>query len=183
MSRRSKPKKILTLFNELVEVFDREIPTEFKEIDYNDYIAYSFKTKNGNEYDLEFHKSVERCDTVLDNGLLLSDLVKNKCKEGLINCFDIAFTLSSVEDKENPDEFDKETNKFEHIELMGRIAYIIKKLMSRYSKIKLFIIGESKRNKMDIYKKIFNNHFENKFDIFKGKSMYHDGLSFFIIRK
>jgi hypothetical protein len=186
MSRRIIKNKVLLteFFNTVInEIFDKKIETAFKEVDYGEYIAYKFKTDSGLSYDLEFHYSSESCDTLLNNEIELKDLLINECDKGYINCFDIAFTLSMVYDKDNPNEFEKETNKHEHFELMGRISFIINKLIKKYSKIKLFVVGNSKRNKNEIYKKVFENHFNDKFQIFNGISKWHNGESFFIIRK
>lgn len=185
MSRRIKNNKlsISDIFNELNEIFDKIIPTEFKEVDYGSYMAYNFKTNSGSEYDLEFHPSFELCDTVLNDTITLKEILNEECKKGLIKCYDIAFTLTQVEDKDDPDEFEKETNKNEHLELMGRISYIIGLLIKKYNNIKLFVIGGSKRNKMVIYKTLYNNHFSEQFDLYTGKSTHHDDESFFIIKK
>lgn len=185
MSRRIKNNKISIseIFNELNEIFDKLIPTEFKEIDYGSYIAYNFKTNSDSEYDLEFHTSFERCDTILNDSIPLSEILTEECKKGLVKCYDIAFTLTQVEDKVNPEEFEKETNKNEQLELMGRISYIIGLLIKKYNNIKLFVIGGSKRNKMIIYKTLYNNHFIKEFDLYTGKSIHHDEQSFFIIKK
>lgn len=185
MSRRIKNSKIsiTEIFNELTEIFDKKIETEFKKIDYGEYIAYSFKTNSSHEYELEFHYSDEYCDTVLNDNIILGDVINSKCDNYNIECFDIAFTQTIVKDKDNPDEFEQETNKNEHIELMGRIAFIIGNLINEYSKINLFVVGNSRRNKNIIYETIFKNHFIDKFDLFKGESKWHNGESLFIIRK
>jgi len=185
MSRRIKNSKIsiTEIFNELTEIFDKKIETKFKKIDYGEYISYSFNTNSGHEYDVEFHYSDEYCDTVLNDDIILSDVMGSKCNDNEVECFDIAFTQTIVKDKDNPDEFEQETNKNEHIELMGRIAFIIGNLINEYSKINLFVVGNSRRNKNIIYETIFKNHFIDKFDLFKGESKWHNGESLFIIRK
>jgi hypothetical protein len=173
-------------FNEINEGFDKKIPTDFKEIDYGDYLAYQFKTNSGNYYDLEFHESFEFCQSIVDGDKTLGDVLAIDCDENVtIDCFDIAFTLTSAVNKDNENEFGKETNKFEQYELMGRIVFIIKKLLQKYNKIKLFVLGNSKRNKIEVYQNIFKNHFSNDFDIYFGNSYHHDAdrASFFIIRK
>jgi hypothetical protein len=189
MSRREienkKELSLLRVFENLDEVFNSSIATDFKEIDYGKYITYEFNTNSGTKYDLEFHHSYELCDTELDSGLMLGKLVLDECPEfyGKINCFDVAFTTSSVIDKDNPDEYERETNKYEYIELMGRITYIIKQLINKHKSIKLFVIGNSRRNKMDMYKLIFKNNFNDLFDLHIGKSIWREGDSFFIIKK
>ena len=44
--RKSKHNKILLseIFDELNEIFDSKIPTDFRTIDYGDYTAYEFTT-------------------------------------------------------------------------------------------------------------------------------------------
>jgi hypothetical protein len=181
IQKENKKISLLNIFENLNELFDSEIETNFREIDYGDYITYQFETKSNTKYDLEFHYSYELSDTTLNNGLTLGEtIIDEKFK---IECFDIAFTLSNILNKDIPDEFELETNKYEYIDLMGRISYIIKKLMNKYKKTNLFIIGNSRRNRMEIYKKIFINNFKNDFELYYGKSLYHSGSSLFIIRK
>lgn len=187
MSGVKKNKLTITeIFNEINDVFDKEIKTDFKEVNYGDYISYEFKTNSGNTYDLEFHSSFEYCHVDLNNRETLGSVLNINClEEPIIDCFDIVFTISNIKDKDNDGEFKKEINKFEKIELMGRISFIIRKLINRYNKIKLFVIGNSKRNKMEFYQQIFNNQFSDIFDLYIGETYHHDAdrASFFIIRK
>lgn len=186
MSRKIKQNRISLnkIFKELTEVFDSDIPTQFKTIDYGDYIAYNFITNSGTEYDLEFHYTDERCNTMLSNDKTLKNTLNGECDKGNVVGFDISFTMTLVENKHNPDEFEKETNKGEFIELFGRITNIIKRVVKTYSKNNLFVVGYYRRNKNDIYRRIFENHFSDEFEVFTGKSKWHpNGLSLFIIRK
>jgi hypothetical protein len=186
MSRKIKHNRLslLNVFENLNESFDKNITTDFKVIDYGDYISYNFKTNSNTEYDLELHYTSERCDTRLSNGRELDFMLPNKCKGGEIEAFDIAFTLTETSDKNNPEEFEKESNKFEYIEVFGRITNILKKVITKHRSYDLFIVGFSKRNKLKIYKQIFENHFKNEFDLLYGESQYHSGgESLFIIRK
>lgn len=186
MSRKVKYNRIslYEIFENLTEVFDSDISTDFKVIDYGDYIAYNFKTNSGLEYDLEFHYTEEKCNTKLSNGKQLSDVLPKKCLDNEVSGFDIAFTMTSVSDKHNPDEFESESNKGEHVELFGRISNIIKRVMKNHIKYDLFIVGFSRRNKNQIYQKIFQNHFSNDFELLTGKSQWHPGgESLFIVRK
>lgn len=187
MSRRIKKHKttidLKKIINEsILEVFDSKIQTSFKEVNYGKYIAYEFKTSSGTSYDLEFHYSDEHGDTPLSGGKTLKEVLNTD--EDLIDCFDIAFTLSFVKDKDNPDEFEIDSNKHEQFELFGRIAYIIDKLSKKYKQTRLFVIGPARRNRLDIYKKIFENIFSKNFDLYLGKSQHHYlNESLFIIRK
>lgn len=186
MSRRKLKNKIKIRLNSLLteqlidEIFDRKIETEFREINYDSYIAYRFKTSSDNEYDLEFHYATEPPTILLNNGQTLGDLFNSSDP---IECYDISFTLSNVDNKSNPNNFELETNLNEINELFDRIAYIISIIMVKYKKIKLFIIGgDAKRNRLKIYKKIFENQFANEFSLYYGKSVGHVGESLFIIR-
>lgn len=182
MSRRKIKERLkVELSNILNESFNSIIETKYRVIDYGEYITYQFYSNSGNEYDLEFHYSEESSNTILNDNLILSDVIKTK--DNNIQCFDIAFTLSDVQNKENPEEFEKETNLNEHYEVLGRISYIIKQELNK-TKYKLFIIGgDSARNKLKIYEAIFNNNFSGLFDLYYGKSKHHSGNSLFIIRK
>ena len=181
----SRPKKYrISVHNLLTEVFTKKIETSFREIDYSSYVAYQFKTNSGNLYDLEFHHSKEDCYTELNNGIILGDLLKKRCSGKYIDSFSVSFTTSYVINKDNPDEYEKETNIHEQYELMGRLVYIIYLLLKKFNNYKLFVIVNSRRNKMDIYKTIFENHFKERFNLYVGDSINSDeGKSFFIIRK
>lgn len=186
MSRRIKKNKTSLDLEKIIsetilEVFDTKIETPFKEVYYDDYIAYEFKTNSGTSYDLEFHYSNEYGETILSGGKTLNDVLNTD--EKLIDCFDISFTLSSVEDKDDPEQFEAESNRHEQFELFGRIAYIVDKLTYKYKKIRLFVIGAAKRNRLNIYKKMFENIFSDRFDLYIRESIHHFGQSLFIIRK
>lgn len=186
MSRKIKYNRLslLNIFEDLNEMFDKDISTDVRVIDYGDYISYTFKTNSNTEYDLELHYTDEKCDTKLSNGNELGQILTKNCINGKVDGFDIAFTLTNVENKENPDEFEKETDKKEHIELFGRISNILKRVINTHKKCDLFVVGYSRRNKLEIYKQIFENHFKNEFNLFSGESQYHPGgESLFIIRK
>jgi hypothetical protein len=186
MSRKIKYNRLSlsNIFENIKEIFDKDISTDFRVIDYGDYISYNFKTNSNTEYDLELHYSDERCNTKLSNGLLLSDMLPKKCINGIVECFDIAFTLTSVENKDNPEDFEKETNKHEYVELFGRISNILKRVITNHRTFDLFVVGFSKRNKLEIYKQMFKNHFKDDFELHYGNSQYHPGgESLFIIRK
>lgn len=175
---------LLNIFENLNEFLDKDISTTFRIIDYGDYICYNFKTNSDTEYDLELHYTEEPCDTKLSNGMELSSFLSKKCINGMIEGFDIGFTLTSVENKGNPEEFEKETNKNEYIELFGRISNILKRVITDHRKFDLFVVGYAKRNRLDIYKQIFENHFSDDFYLLYGKSQHHpSGDSLFAIRK
>lgn len=187
MSRRvnKKIKKInlINLINENIikEVFNSKIETDFKEISFGAYIAYRFKTSSNNEYDLEFHYATESPNVLLSNRKTLGQILNtNK----VVACFDIAFSLSNISNKSNSNEFELEINLNEINELFARISYMISIIIKRYKNTKLFIIGDdSKRNRLKIYREIFNNHFNEIFDLFYGESESHNGKSLFIIKK
>jgi hypothetical protein len=182
MSRpKKKPIREIILDTILNESFNSEIKTKFKMINFGDYIACRFNTDSGNEYDLEFHEIEESCDTIL-GGLRLGDILNIKKSE--VRCFSIAFTLSNIVNKDNPFEFEMETNLNEPYELMGRIVYICKSLIKLYKNIRVFVIGGNvKRNRLSIYKNVLKNNFEGYFDVFEGHSSSHGDNSLFIITK
>lgn len=183
MTRRKLKENIRFSLLEMVnEIFDKLVATEYRTIDFGRYISFRFKTTSGNEYDLEFHDSEELSSVILDNGLKLGDIIKTD--KDIVKSLDIAFTLSNVIDKDNEDEFTRETKLNEHYELMGRLAYIIKDNLENTGNYKLFIVGgDARRNRLSIYKSIFKNNFNDLFDLYYGKSKYHDGESLFIIKK
>lgn len=188
MSRPIKKNRKLILIEliinkELFEVFNSKIKTSFKEVQYDDYIAYEFKTNSGTSYDLEFHYTTESLFTELNNtNLILGDVLKNAIGK-TVDSFDVAFSISTVVDKDNPDEYERETNKHEQFELFGRIAFIVDVVSQKYKNINVFVISTARRNRLEIYKKIFENLFRDRFDLYLGESQNHEDISLFIIRK
>jgi hypothetical protein len=186
MARKNKQikNKVLEIINEelmINEIFNTEIETAYRIINYSDYVVFQFKTNLGNEYDLEFHDSEESNQIQFKSGKTLADY--NLSKTEKVKCLDIAFTISSVIDKEEPNEFEKETNLNEYHELFARMIYICKKEIQKDKKHKLYVIGYSRRNKNDIYLKIVENNFKNLLEIEHGISQYHpNGLSLFLIK-
>lgn len=184
----TRPKKnyikkfdLLSLIN---ESFDSIIKTDFKIVKYGGYFSCEFYSKNGNKYDLEFHYVLENNNTMLNNGLTLGETLNTNKKN--IECLDIAFTLSSVTDKTNPESFSIDTNIKEQFDVFGRIIYIIKNMIEKFNnkKYKVFIVGgDAKRNRLTIYKKLFYNHFKNDFNVYEGKSNWHGDNSLFIVKK
>ena len=183
MTRR-KPTTVkkISLLEMLNEAFNSVIETDFKIVDYGDYFSCEFTSKNGNKYDLEFHYGEEYGNTKLNNGKTLNETMG--VKRQIIPCLELGFTLHDVVDKDNPDEYEIDANLKEQFDVFGRMVYIVKKIISKDKKYKLFIIGANpRRNRMDMYRKIFENHFTDMFDIYEGKSMAHEGNSLFIIKK
>jgi hypothetical protein len=184
----SRPKKNtlkkIDLLSIITESFDSVIKTNFKIVDYGDYFSCEFTSKNGNKYDLEFHYSQESNNIKLNNGLTLGETIG--IDDELVDCLDVAFTLSIITDKDDTDSFSIDTNIKEQFDVFGRIIYIIKNIIKRYSKYRLFVIGgDARRNRLSIYKKLFDNHFSGDFDVYEGDSDWHEdeGNSLFIIKK
>lgn len=168
--------------NLLKEAFNKIIPTNYKVVNYSDYIAFEFKTDSGTQYDLEFHLEQEDTNIILNNGKSIKEILNTNVNR--IPCIELAFTQSNVVDKDDADQFEAETNKNEPFELMGRITYIIKDSLKKYNKYKLFIVGASRRNKSKMYEYMFDNHFKNEFDKYTGVTpAYKGGESLFFIKK
>lgn len=183
----SRPKKNyikkFDLLSSIKESFDSIIRTDFKIVDYGDYFSCEFYSKNGNKYDLEFHYVDENSDMVLNNGLTLGDVLNTSKNQ--IECLDIAFTLSSITDKDNPKSFAVDTNIKEQFDVFGRIVFILKTMIKRFNtkKYNVFIIGgDARRNRLTIYKKLFYKHFKDYFDVYEGRSEWHGDGSLFIIK-
>ena len=183
MARRTttpiKRLSLLEIFKSLDESFDSVIETTYTIINFGEYFACRFKTNSANEYDLEFHESDESSETLL-GGVKLGNIIKPK--NDVINCLDVAFTLTAVKDKENPDEFEIDTNQKEQYELMGRITYILKKIVNTNNKCNLFIIGgDARRNRLKMYEMMFKNNFKDMFDLYYAKSKWHGGVNLYLL--
>ena len=173
---------LVEVFQSINESFEQIIPTDFRIIDFDNFVVCRFESDSKHSYDVEFYYREESSLTVLNDGKMLGDYMGYK--KPYIDTFDIGFTLSDIKNKDNPDEYEKETHLNEVQEVMGRITYICKRMLSKYKKVKLFVIGPAKRNKLDIYENMYYNNFANDFDLFYGKSLWHDeGNSMFLVRK
>lgn len=114
------------------ELFETEIETEYKKIyDDNGLKTFLFKTNSNTKY---------RLDLVLDYDSKLNDFINH-----------ISFTTSNND--YDDDTYENLTNKNESIELLNRLRFILKDLVSRNKVYNYFCIGgtdlESKNN---IYK-------------------------------
>jgi len=174
--------KKIDLLTVITESFDSVIETDFKIVNYGEYFSCEFISRNGNRYDLEFHYTQEPSDIKLNNNLTLGEMMNVDSK--VVNGLDVAFTLSVINNKDNEDEFEIDTNIREQFDVFGRIVFIIKNIVKKYGKYKLFIVGgDAKRNRLTIYKKLFHNHFIDDFDVYTGNSDWHKGDSLFMVKK
>jgi hypothetical protein len=158
--------------NTLKESFDREIPTEYKVLkeytpDY-EIVIYRFNTNNSNSYDLEFISTVRKI-----NGIKTETM-------------DIAFVPSEINmsDRDNSELYNKETNRDETFELMGRINYLVKEFINNNPNICVYVIGkDTKDMKLKIYNKMYENIFSNDFTKTEGSDYYYENGVFFFTKK
>jgi hypothetical protein len=186
MRPRSKPSNFLKIgfiFEQVLdEIFNSITKTEYSIIKEHGFDIYRFKTNNGNSYDLEIHFGGIPIDTKLNNNKTIGDYYAGH--EGFANSIDLGFTPTEVEEKnrDKPEEYNKETNRGEHIDLMGRISFLIKEIIKNRLDFNVFVIGHDTENtKLMIYNKIFENSFKNYFEAIDGDSwFYKNGATYFI---
>ena len=177
-------KNIKEIINEeienLNEIFDSKIKTEYKIITSTKYdaVTYQFSTKSGVVYDLEFYRNEISNQTKLERKFRLCDIIKANCNDNTY-AVDISFTIDDRlknDDDISDDEYNKLTNNNETVELMGKISYLVDIFMRRHSDIKIYCIGvdsnEDNRgeDKLIVYSRMFENIFRNNFIKFKGDS-------------
>mgnify|MGYP001606301577 FL=1 len=88
-------------------------------------------------------------------------------------------------DRDNAKEYEKPTFENEQYEVLGRITSIIEQFINNNSKYNILsIAGDTEKRRMNSYLYIFNNHFKNKFNRYKGESENSEtGESYYFIRK
>lgn len=173
--------------NVLGESFESEIPTEYKEIRLGKTIlGYRFITNSGNSYDLEFIFNYMLKEQIDDE---IYENIPNyyKSEHGAVLTVDLAFVPSeiNIEDRDNQEIYNRDTNRDEVFELMGRISFLVKDFIKNNRNINVFIIGKNtKEMKLSIYKKMYENIFSNNFMKMEGyNDNYPSEGSFYFIKK
>lgn len=166
----------------LNEIFDSVIETKYNVIQEYPYIIFRFKTNSNNSYDLEFHFATTSNETKLNNGKIIADYYKGE--SGFITIVDIGFTPTEVENKNDFDQYTKNTNRNEQIELMGRLTFLIQDFIKKQNKVNVFVLGHDTNNtKLKMYNKMILNNFSNNFIIIDGKSWQFESGATYLIRK
>jgi len=190
-------KRIKSLIKEefdkiITEVFDKEVPTEYiilkTKIDVFDAITYRFKSNSNTSYDLEFLFTYVRGREIMDDKSLLYQHIKDLKSNETLDSIDIAFTLSKrVEGGKyiTHDDYTKNSELNEPIEVMGRIQFLIKEFIRNNEQIKIYVVGRNTQSgKLSIYKKLFNNIFSNQSTLIEGNHFgYLEGAMYFINKK
>lgn len=164
----------------LNEIFDSVIETKYEVIQEYPYIIFRFKTNLNNSYDLEFHFATTSNETKLSNNKTIGDYYKGD--SGFITIVDIGFTPTEVLNKNDFEQYTKNTNRNEQIELMGRLTYLIQDFIKKQNKINIFVLGyDINDTKLKMYNKMILNHFSNNFIIIDGESwQFEKGATYLI---
>lgn len=179
------------LNNYLNELFDHPLKTEYDVINRRvedwDVVTFRFKTNSETQYDIEFMETETFIYNKLNNGKKLKDYINlNHVVDDFINTVDISFTLTDrVLNDPNitNDEYTKETNKNEQLELFNRITYLIKTYINEYV-TEIFVIGkDTKPSKLKIYKKLYQNIFSNDYMFFEGDNEGYNNGAYYFIKK
>lgn len=119
-----------TKFNRVFEIFDRIVDTEYKYIDNYPIKTYIFKTNSNFEYRLDLYVDTEPNIAIVNH---------------------ISFTSSYIDNYES-DDYEDSTFKYEMIEVLNRIKFILKDLLEKEEIINSFCIGGTKLDsKNNIY--------------------------------
>ena len=127
-------------------------------------------------------------DNILNNGLPICEVLKNANCNVNINTCDIGFTLSNRINQDDDDDYiDQDTynassNKFEVIELMSKIKFLVDKFIKNNPNVNIFVLGKDTHNtKLKIYLELYKNAFLNDFKMFEGEcDGYYKGAYYFI---
>lgn len=179
------------IFKNIDEIFDTKLETKYeiinKRIPGYSLTVYRFKTNTNTQYDLEFIKTNIDLNTLLNNNIPISKIL-NINNAPTIRSIDIGFTLTERVENDNDvqnSEYVKNTNKHETIELMSRITYLVNKFINDNQDIYIYVVGKNTdESKLNIYRKMFSNIFNNDYKMFEGESMgYEEGAIYFINNK
>lgn len=148
-----------TKFNRVFEIFDRIVDTEYKFIDNSPIKTYIFKTNSEYEYRLDLY-------------------VDEEPNIGIVN--HISFTSSYIDDYQSIDYDGYKTFKYEMIEVLNRIKFILKDLLEKEEIINSFCIGGTDlEKKNNIYQDFLRTVIgKDGFDKIPTKS-YHCGWGLF----
>ena len=183
------------------EYFDRNIETvgNWSKIS-SDLDQVYFNTSSGNGYIIEFvYKILDSRDWVNGNNgeKIKLDGIINRDKYRNFLCVDIGYTAAENINTSNDDVYSSNTNRNEELEVMGRITNLVTQFINKNSDIFIYIIGEPKSKTISntnrkygdgelrgiIYKKMFNNTFSSKFQLYNGYSYEYEGKTMFFINK
>lgn len=187
-------KRIKSLIKEqfdkiISEVIERELITKYviikRKIDVYDAIVYRFNSNSNTSYDLEFILSDVRGKDIMDDGLKLYQHILDMKPNEIYDSVDIGFTLTDrviSNDDINHEEYIKDSNLNESIEVLSRIQYLVKEFMRNNDNINVFVIGKNTKNsKLILYKKMYSNIFKNDFIMIEGNHYgYNEGALYFI---
>jgi hypothetical protein len=141
--------------------------------DLKDY-RYIFQTKSGSKYKLDLKASKEK-NIIFDDKTELKNYSLTKYKNTDISiCYVISYTLI----ERNHINYDDETNKFEHFELLGKVVYLLQDFMKKFSNYNIFIMYSNNDKKIKFYSNYFNN-FKLKF--YKAESLSFNTEVFYLI--
>jgi len=173
----------------MFEIFEKSHESEY-EIIHNkkfgiiSYDIYRFKTKKNNSYDVDFYEILLNSNKIKlnDNNFLSKHIVGNN----IINAIDIGFTRSNIDrDSENGDnEYRKRTNKNEQYEVLGKVAFMVEEYIKNNTNIFCYVVGkDTYESNLVAYRKMFENIFSAKFQIFEGNNDYHENGAYYFIKK
>lgn len=134
----------------------KETQYSFKEMrgyfhhDLIDY-RYTFKTNSGTKYKLDL-KAIKEKNIIFNDNSELNDYSLNK-KNNYNICYVISYTLY----ERNHFNYDEETNKFEHYELLSKIMFLLQDFIKKYSNNNIFVIGSTNSKKIKFYSNYFKS--------------------------
>jgi hypothetical protein len=164
MPRRISKKTNINLDSILNDIsfFIEPVVTNYKEIDFGSHISYEFESESNLIY-LNFYYSKYNCDIILTqpNGKLLGNIIGGDCDSyELIDCFEVDLSFIGDEDLNT-------------IDLFPKLMYILKKLITQYRKIRLFVIKDISETNIEYFKLILGESFFDYFDlIFSNNIMF-----------
>ena len=179
------------LKNIIEEALNKSIPSPYdcksvegKYIPEKKDLRCQITTKLGNSYEIDFF-TLEEPKTTLVNGksiVEITDLISDDKQNAYF--IGLGFTEKG-KGRENSKEYDKVTGFNEPLDLLGRISSIVEQFIDKNPKYNILcILGDTDKQKLNIFIYLFNNQFKDKFDVYKSKSSYSDTKdAYYFIKK
>ena len=152
----------------------KETKFQFKEFrgyykhDLTDY-RYIFKTNSGTKYKLDL-KAIKEKNIIFNDDTELKDYSKTKIQDTNI-CYVISYTLF----ERSHLNYEEETNKNEHYELLSKIMYLLQDFRNKFENYNVFIFGTVSDKKLKFYSNYFKM-FKIKYYESYSKFFYEDVL-------
>jgi hypothetical protein len=160
------------------EILDKPMKTEYEIVKNGGTKTYRFVTTKNNSYDVNFDFfAYENTDSDFD---IITNVVLDNYLNDELYIINLAFaptetnttddTNSIVGTKDDP--FIKRTDRFEQLEVLPKIIYLVSEFVKLHN-IYVYLIGkETSSTSLSVYNVIYNKIFKNDFNRYENDNFY-----------